>query len=290
MRAMRILYEILIGALSAAAVAGCGKEHAYAREGDAITFVVMSHETKAVEVGELSSFNVLATSGTRGAMTDYWEDIESATERDGIYYTEKRWPASDAGLSFAASNADISFTVDGGIVEVEDCGTDIVCAWLPYGSGLGRAQADACNAIEFNHILTRLCEVSVYTQTGYTLSDVSVTLNNGVTSGIYNIVSEEWSDEGEGAASALAVFSGTSVRQDSENDLWLVPGTYTFTVSYSLTRLAHTDTFTKTAMATLVAGACNSIDIDAIGGDAKEIESSVTIRPWNTRAREISLN
>ena len=64
--------------------------------------------------------------------------------------------------------------------------------------------------------------------------------------------------------------------------MYLVPGSYTLTVSYTLTKGDWTQNFTKSASVTLVGGKINNISGTASGGNASEISLSVSLTPWGS--------
>ena len=110
-------------------------------------------------------------------------------------------------------------------------------------------------------------------QEGYEISGISWKIQSGSsggTKGTFNMATKMWS-----SVSALAqqsVASGT--------DLYLVPGNYTLSVTYTLKKEDWTNTFTKTASVKLEAGKINNISGTAVGGTAEEITLSVTLTAW----------
>ena len=102
--------------------------------------------------------------------------------------------------------------------------------------------------------------------------------------GTYNLRTGAWSGLSAASDRACASFSGSTSSQSSSNDIWLVPGTYTISVSYTLTKGEYVVPFTKTGNVTLVAGKTNNISTTAVGGSASEIVFSVSLTPWSNNA------
>ena len=68
----------------------------------------------------------------------------------------------------------------------------------------------------------------------------------------------------------------------SSSDLYLIPGTYRVYVSYTLTKGGYSEDFNKSAVVTLQQGKINNITGAASGGDASEIQFSVSITAWSS--------
>ena len=233
---------------------------------------------------ELATFNVLASTGTVGASeTQAWAPV--AVTKDGTdYLTGKYWPLTDQSYHFYASNASLTFGATGSTVTA-DGSTDIVVAYLPSPSFKEK------NTLTFNHIYARVGNFTLNTQSGYTLSGVSATLKDGVSGGTYNIFSGNGQTDGTGwsglsAASdrALGAFSSSTTAPVSSNDLWLVPGDYTISVTYTLNKGDYSEQFTKTGTVSLVAGKTNTITATAVGGSASEIKFGVSVTAWSANA------
>ena len=233
----------------------------------------VSVETRATPVTELATFNVLASTGSAGSESQAWAPV-AVTKSGSTYLTGKYWPAADPSYHFYASNAALTFAAAGSTVTA-DGSTDVVCAYLPspaYGEP---------NALTFDHIYARVGSFSVATQSGYEISAVSATLKNGVSGGTYNLRTGAWSGLSAASDRACASFTGGTSSQSSSNDIWLVPGTYTISVSYTLTKGEYVVPFTKTGSVTLVAGKTNNISTTAVGGSASEIVFSVSLTSWS---------
>ena len=104
---------------------------------------------------------------------------------------------------------------------------------------------------------------------GYTITNVSLALSAPV-SGSYNLRTGAWI---AGSAIAQSLHAGS-------NDVYVVPGTYTLTVNYTLSKGDYTERFSKSGSVTLEKGKINKISTTVPEGSATEIQFSVTIDPW----------
>ena len=216
--------------------------------------------TKTAAITSLDSFNVIATTGTAGSETQVWGPVQFS---GNPYSADKYWPASDPKYHFYAANTDLSFSAQGCGITVADASIDIVAAYLPDPSYKNS------NNLTFHHIFTRIGTIQVNAPSDYTITDVSLALSAPV-SGSYNLRTGAWSP-------------GTSVSQSlnvGSNDVYVVPGTYTLTVNYTLSKGDYTDSFSKSGSVTLEKGKINKISTTVPEGSATEIRFSVTIDPW----------
>ena len=275
----------LVGIAAILAATGCEKSTPprHADDGE-IVFAAQglnfNVQTKATPVTELATFNVLASTGTVGASeTQAWAPV-AVTKSGSDYLTGKYWPLTDQSYHFYASNASLTFGATGSTVTA-DGSTDIVVAYLPSPSFKEK------NTLTFNHIYARVGSFTLNTQSGYTLSGVSATLKDGVSGGTYNIFSGNGQTDGTGWSSlsaasdrALGAFSSSTTAPVSTNDLWLIPGDYTISVTYTLNKGDYSEQFTKTGTVSLVAGKTNTISATAVGGSASEIKFGVSVTAW----------
>ena len=216
--------------------------------------------TKTDAVTCLDSFDVIATTGTAGSETQAWEPVQFS---GNPYSADKYWPASDPKYHFYAANTDLSFSAQGCGITVADASKDIVAAYLPNPSYKNS------NNLTFQHIFTRIGTIIVKSPSGYQINDVSLALSAPV-SGRYNVRTGTWTP-GTSQAQSLKVGS---------NDVYVVPGTYTLTVNYTLSKGDYTESFSKSGSVTLEKGKINKISTTVPEGSATEIRFSVTIDPW----------
>ena len=149
--------------------------------------------------------------------------------------------------------------------------TDVVCGISDY--------SDSNNpSVQLKHIFARTGSLTCQAQSGYSISGVSWEIIgsseiNG-TSGTFDIGKEQW------ISASVKLNSYTSLN--SSSDMYLIPGTYTMRVSYTLEKGDYRQSFTKTGNVTLEGGKINNISCTASGGAAQEIVLSLSLSGWNT--------
>ena len=215
-------------------------------------------ETKAAEVTSLESFYVSAVTGGPGSEVEAWTSTPFnlvPASAPPTYTANKFWPANDPSYSFYASNRPLTYHAEGATVSASN-EVDVVCAYRTGNTYKSK------NTLTFGHIFARLGTVSVVAVPGYTLSNVVIQLTPR-TGGTYNLRTGEWADVATGTATTIASNAG-----DNANDLWLVPGEYTVTASWTATdREGYTDSYSgKTAEISVREGAVNAVGI-AMGGN-----------------------
>lgn len=218
-------------------------------------------DTKATAVTSLSSFYVGCTTGSAGSETSKWNS--TAFSGSTSYTGGKYWPATNPSYHFYASNAALTFAAAGTTVS-PDGSVDVVTAYLAsptYASS---------NALTFGHIYARVGTVSISAAAG-TLSNVSATLKSVATGGTYNLRTGAWT-AGTKADKAVSVGS---------NDIYVVPGTYTLSVTYTITNGDYSATFTKTGSVTLQKGKINNISATA-PNSSTAITFTVSVTAWST--------
>lgn len=236
-------------------------------------------QTKATAVTDLSSFNVTCTTGSAGSESQVWNNV--AFTKDGSYFKAgdggKWWPSADPGYHFYAANAALTFNADGPTVAATN-GTDVVCAYMPSPA------YKTPNTLEFKHIFARITDVTFSSIDGYTISGISVTITPK-TGGTYNLRTGNGRTDGTGWSS-FTTGSATGIANATpgtkSNDLYLVPGNYTLTASWTATKGNYTKTFSnKTVDIVVVGGKRNSITA-SLTGDASEVLFSVSVAAWGS--------
>lgn len=256
---------------------------------DEITFTTKgdgfdaSVQTKASAVTSLSSFNVLAVTGTAGSAES--TVFNSAFSGTTTYTGGKYWPSTDRSYHFYASNASIAAAAGGPTIAATN-DTDIVCAFLATPT------YKASNALVFNHIFARIGTCKIAAPSGYTVSNLSVKVTPN-TGGTYSLFAGNgktdgtgWSGKTAGSATTIA----SALNSTTNNDIYLVPGSYSLSASYTLTKGDYTESFTKTANVSLVAGKVNNISSTLPAGNAVEIQFSVSVTPWSDNNISASFN
>jgi len=208
--------------------------------------------TRASVVSSLSSFRVSAVTGSSGSESAVFTN-QTFTGSAGTYTGGRYWPVSDPGYKFFASNVALTYTSSGATVSASNS-TDVICAYMPNPT-FGEK-----NTLVFNHIFSRIGNVTVAAESGFTVSGVSVTITPYV-SGTYNLETGAWSGKSAGSATSLA----NSSPGTKSNDLWLVPGSYTVTCSWSAapsgggSAMAYTNEVSESF--TLIAGKTSAMTI-----------------------------
>ena len=221
-------------------------------------------DTKATAISSLPS------STGSGTETVKWSAASASVSSSKIN-TGKYQTASPTSYNFYVANQ--SFTV-GGDMAVANNSTDII-------AGRTGGSSSSTPSVTLNHIFARTGTLTCNTQSGYSISDVSwkIVSNGAVsgTAGTFNMKSQSWT------ASSASLSEQTFT---SSSDLYLIPGTYTIKVSYTLSKGGsgeYSQSFTKQANVTLVAGKVNNITVTAIGGNASEIAVSLSLTAWTSQ-------
>lgn len=226
---------------------------------------------------ETSGIKVAAATGTAGTSdTEVW-NADFAKGSDGIFRGGKYWPNSNPSYHFYASNVAMTRESTGkGYTVAASNATDIVCAYLASPS------YKTTNMLSFEHIFARLGSVTVSAAAGYTISNISITVTPK-TGGTYNLFTGAgktdgtgWSSTSNGTAAGIA----NATPGTKNNDIYLVPGSYVLTATWTATRGNYTQTFSsKTKTVSLVGGKVNKITT-TLGGSASEIEFSIEVADW----------
>lgn len=226
----------------------------------------MDVQTKATAITEIpSSLYFSVTTGTRGSSETTKKASASVSPASGKIATGLYQTANATSYNYYVSNCPISFAASGSTVSASNA-TDVIA---------GTATSDSTSpSVTLDHIFARTGKLTLNTQDDYVLSKVSwsISSSTGGTSGTYNIAKQVWS--------SLTALASTSITGSS--DMYLVPGNYTLTVKYTLTKGDWTKSFTKSAVVTLVGGKINNISGTASGGNASEISLSVSLTPWGS--------
>ncbi|MBO4341093.1 MAG: hypothetical protein J5835_06665 [Bacteroidales bacterium] len=235
--------------------------------------------TKTSEIDNLQStgFYASATTGTSTEVS-LWNSYRFTYSKDTEKYSGGRyWPVTNNGIHFYASNVDLAYSADGCYVEGVSATTkDVVCAYLEEPAW------GVENALTFEHIFARIGSVKINAPDGYTVSAITITLKPYV-SGNYNLKTGEWSELAFPSVSSVkTIASSASILND--NNLWIVPGTYTLTANYTLTKGSgdgsYSETFSKTADVDFLPGKITTIETTLPEGNATDIVFSVSVTPW----------
>lgn len=214
---------------------------------------------------------VNCTQGSAGSETSVWSNVHF-TYSGGTFSENKWWPASNPSYHFYASSSAIAHTAAGATVAATN-DADVVCAYSPNPTFA------VTNTLVFNHIFARLGSVTFTASSGYTITGITATITPK-TGGTYNLRTGAWSSVTTGSATSIA----NSTPGTKNNDIYLVPGTYTVTASWTATKGGYTKTFTdRTYDVELVAGYVNTLTA-SFGGNATDIQFTVGVEAWENNA------
>jgi len=282
---MKTVRSISVFAVAAMALVSCNKEipgigpvHSneitFRVHDDALAAVI---DTRAAEVktSNLLSFNVMATSGTSGNETSAWTDGTFSGTSGGNFTGGKYWPSSSVSYHFYATNAafdDFKFVNTGCTVSPKNANTDIVVAYSASPT------YKEVNPLTFNHIFAQIGKCTVSGPSGYTISNLAVKISPK-TSGTYNIRTSKWTSKGAaGSAESIA----NTLNSDADNDLWLVPDTYTLTATYTISKGNYSKSVNKTANVAIQQGKNNHISATLPApDDISDITFTVTVTGWS---------
>ena len=277
---------IILAAAALLPLAACNKEEAPGllqepREivlGLAGDNIDMDVTTKATAITAVpASLYWEGTSGTFKSETAKWSSA-SATVSSGKIGTGKYQTSTPTAYNYYVANSAITFGAGGSTIAASNA-TDVIAGCTTA------ATTSTAPAVTLDHVFARTGTLTCNTQSGYTISGVSwkivsKTGGTGGTAGTYNIATKAWS-----GVTALA-----STAITSTSDMYLTPGAYTVTVTYTLTAGDWKGTFTKSGDVTLVAGKVNSITCTATGGSASQISIGVTLTAWGSQSHTVTLS
>lgn len=235
---------------------------------------------------EANGFRAAATKVVGSAVTDVWHNVlfsKSGTQ----YVGGKYWPIVNPGYSFYATNSDVTMTMgsSGAVLSGITADKDVICAYLPSASVTYKVS----NALSFEHIFARVTSVTVAAVTGYTISDVTISLVPKTT-GTYTIAAGAEHSDGTGWSSTSGSATVNVYRNagspgigDQSNNVYLIPGSYNLTASWTATRGEYVQSFSKTVSVNIVGGKRNTIST-TLGGNATELVFTVNVAEWGDNA------
>lgn len=223
------------------------------REPLASSSVLDGVQTKAGQVTSISSFYLSVFSS--GSMTRNNQVFTKGA--DNYFRGGLVWPASDPHYHFYASN--VSLGTDGKTVTTATASSagvdDIVCASKD-------AVYKTTNNLVFDHVMARIGAFSITAPPGLIVSNASASIAAVPTVGTYDLSAGTWS-----ASSA-----NRTVSLSATNDIYVVPGSYTISVSYTLSGpTGESQNLTKSGTVAIVKGNVNNIRLNLAGTTTKEI-------------------
>ena len=251
-------------------------EPAEAQVGTPIMFYSVAEDaSRATAVTSLSTFEVVCENS--GTSAQVWS-IPSVTKDGNLYHTGKLWPSSDGHFAFYAANVSLTHAAGGPTVSPSTAATDVVVAYTPYDEDDYKHNVP----LTFGHIYSRIGTITIVSPTNYTVTVNSLALSAPV-GGTYNVRTGAWTATGAAAAQTLST---------GANDVYVVPGTYTLTVNYTITSTVdpnYSETLSKSASVTLQQGKVNSITATP-PVTSEEIIFTVTVQPWGENSIDVNLS
>lgn len=235
----------------------------------------------ATPVTSLSQFYVSICSENEDAFK-YENRVFSGPDSNGYYSSGLYWPATEMPYDFIVSNLSMMENVysgtDGSYFPLVyfDCTEDLVC-----GYNLDSNYANSPVAIVLTHPLARIGTFTVSANGGDSSMNLvvnSCTINNCKTSGLYDIMNEcfetvagiksEFPDLAWDSSWSDNTSSYTLKADGTNNDIWVIPGTYSMTLNYTLYSVDSSGSTlvgsgTRSASVTLKGGCVNNIEADA---------------------------
>lgn len=182
---------------------------------------------------------------------------------------EQKWPVQGPQYRFYVSSVPAEFRT-GGTVLWADGTSDVVCAYSPSPTW------GAVNVMSFKHIFGCIGRVTLAVESGWSISDVSVTIE-AVTGGTYDMRTGDSHADRTGwselvTESAFAIVPSAPGTWDL--GAFLVPGTYQVTASWKATSGSFVDSY-RDMSATVTVRAGESQDITVTLGGRLVFSSSV---------------
>lgn len=247
--------------------------------------------TKASAVTSLdaSGFYASAVTGSEGADAAAWTSVHFS-KTGGSFTGNKYWPATNPSYRFYASNIPLSYGATGATVTATN-ETDVICAYKPSPTYA------ASNTLQFEHIFARISTVTVTATSPYNVSDVTISIVNAKTGGIYNLYTGTGQIDGTGWSSLtpdtetqtpIYTNSGTisagGSHTGADNDFYLVPGTYWVRATWTATVGDYTQTYsTKNSTGSIFVqgGKVNTISA-TLSADATQLILGVSVTAWGS--------
>ena len=234
-------------------------------DGDGIIADVTT-KTSAVTTMPASLY-FAGTTGTNTSQTSKWASVSKTVSSNKIntgYYQT----ATATSYNYYLSNCNMSTAATGCSITADGSSIDAI-------AGVTKASTSTSPSVTLNHIFGRTGTLSA-SCSGYTLTNVTYKLKSkGTTTGTkgtYNIYSGSWS--------STTALSETTIT--SSSDLYLIPGTYTLTISGTRTKGDFTNTFSGSVDINIVAGKTHAISATITGDPAVQIVVSTTLTAWSS--------
>lgn len=283
---MKLFHVIFISVILGAGLVSCSKEQDEVSTASPQEIVLlvddcsmdMAVETRTTAVSQVpTSLYWSATTGTLGTSeTSKWSSAQASVS-SGKISTGKYQTLTPTSYNYYLSNVAITFGSTGSTVTADGAQTDVIVGKATSNNGT--------TSITMDHVFARTGSLTCNTQEGYEISNVSWKIvgksNINGTKGTYNIA--------KGQFTAASTKLGTATAITSSSDKYLIPGTYTVSVTYTLKKGDnYSTTLTKSGDVTLQAGKVNNISCTAVGGSATPVDFNVSLNDWGSN--DINVN
>ena len=241
-------------------------------------------QTRATNITALpTTLNWLMTTGTRNNAAEAKKysatgaSVASSKIKTGKYQT-----ATPTSYNYYVSNGTLTQASDKGPVTIAASNTTDIIA------GYAAASTSTEPSVTLNHIFARTGTITTTAPTGTTLSNVSYKIVQASTTaivgtaGTYSLGTAAWT------AATTRLSTATAITGSS--NMYLIPGTYTLQVTYTITKGDFVGTYTKSGNVTLVGGKVNNITISFPDPPAPEIVIGLTLTAWGTNAVAVTVS
>ena len=234
-------------------------------------------ETKATAISSIpSSLYWGASTGTLNTgETSKWA-AASATVSSSKINTGKYQTVSPTTYNLFVANQSFSTSSNKTTMTVANNNTDVI-----YGKVSSNSSTPS---ITLDHIFARTGSLTLTSKSGYTdtATSWSIVGKGDVTgtAGTFNLSTGTWTSR----SSALS-----SQAITSSSDLYLLPGVYTISVTFTHSIGDYTSSYTRSADVTLVAGKINNITAVVTGPDIPQIQISLSLTAWSSNPISVNL-
>lgn len=239
--------------------------------------IAMESVTKATAVTSIpSTLYWGSTSGTRGNAAEtrkYHNGSGSGTSgsvSSSKIATGKYQTATPTAYNHYVSNVNFSIPSTGNVTMSASNTTDVVCGWVAGSNSTSPS-------VTLNHIFARTGSLTLSVPSGYTASSVSWSIKSKGsitgTAGTYNLSTGAWT-------SSSATLGSTNISGSS--DLYLLPGVYTVTSSFTLTRGNFSKSYSQSGDITIYAGKVNNITCTTNSAEAIQVVFTTSVTAWTS--------
>ena len=242
-------------------------------EGDGIVAEVTTKTTAVTSMP--SSLYFAGTTGSNTSQVSKWSStsktVSSSKISTGYYQT-----ATATSYNYYLSNCSMTTAAAGCSITADGASIDAI-------AGVTKATTSATPSVTLGHVFGRTgalsCSCSGYTMSNVTYSLVSKGSNTG-TKGTYNIYSGAWS--------SCTALPSTTIT--SSSDKYLIPGTYTLSVSGTRTKGDYSASVSGTADITITAGKIHNINVTFTGDPAAQIVVTTSLTAWSETTLTPTIN